>query len=133
MKAALDLEVGEVADPLDLADGFHVVKRIDLGGDHQGEHLRQWHLAHIQCASEDEAKMVLALAREGKIPWTTLVRQYSRDPESRERDGRLLRYRERKYGREFDKIVEALKPGDVAPTVLKGAKGWHVVRRMEPQ
>ena len=44
-----------------------------------------------------------------------------------------LRYRERKYGREFDKIVEALKPGDVAPTVLKGAKGWHVVRRMEPQ
>lgn len=133
VQAALDLEVGSVAGPIELPDGFHIVKRIPLEGDKQGSNLIQQDLAHIQCASEDEAKMVLGLAREGKLSWDTLVRQYSRDPVSRDREGRMLRYRRSKYGREFETMVKGLRPGDLAPEVLKSGQGFHVVKKLPPE
>lgn len=149
-KAALALDEKEIEGPIEAPDGFHVVKRIPLAGDNEGDHLRpDPDLAHILVAHRDaprapekagrskeearaRAERALQEAREGTLPWSVLVETYSDDPGSRDRKGRLLRYRRRSgvLSDEFDRAARHLSPEETAEEVVESDWGFHVLRRL---
>lgn len=149
-KAALSLDEKEIAGPIEAPDGFHVVKRLPLAGDNEGDHLRpNPDLAHILVSHRDAPRAPEKVARskeeardraarahleatEGKIPWSVLVETYSDDPASRERKGRLLRYRRRSgaYSDLFDRVVRHLGPAETAEGIVETDWGFHVLRRL---
>lgn len=79
--------------------------------------------------SEAEARALAESLREraASEPFEALAKQHSDDPSGR-RGGRLGVWRTGTMVPEFERVVAAARPGELAPLV-RTPFGWHVVRR----
>ncbi|MBN1879002.1 peptidyl-prolyl cis-trans isomerase [bacterium] len=97
----------------------------------------QCKISHILLNTKEEADSVLAEFKAGK-DFQYLVKTYSKDAQTANKDGNLgYLYRDgyvRGIGKdvEFENAVFALSAGDVS-NPIKTRKGWHIVRVDEKQ
>jgi putative PPIC-type PPIASE domain protein len=97
-----------------------------------------WHCAHIligmlQSADKDEAETVKQLADSiytairGGADFAELAKKYSTDVNSAKNGGELLHLQKGQTVPEFEKVLFALKPGEISAPVLSPF-GYHIIK-----
>ncbi len=125
---AWSLPVGKVSDPVTTELGVHILKVVDRTDTKVT--LRQILLrVPITDAdwarAKDRAEEVYQKAAGGQ-DFTTLVKNYSDDPNSREKNGLLGTFPLEKLTPAFRNALKGLKPGEVGKPV-KGTAGYFVL------
>jgi len=135
--AVKSLKAGEVAGVLRSAAGFHIVRVNDRRG-HVGEAMvTQTRARHIliktsELTSENDAKerILKLLDRvENKADFAEIARLQSEDA-SASRGGDLGWLSPGDTVPEFEKAMDALKPGQISPPV-RSPFGWHLIQVIE--
>jgi peptidyl-prolyl cis-trans isomerase SurA len=137
--AARDLKPGELSPVLRSASGLHIVKLVDRrGGAAAGpQQLEQTHARHIliktsEVLSDTEAEARLVALRERVVngaDFGELAKANSADL-SAARGGDLGWVNPGDTVPEFERAMNALKPGDVSGPV-RSPFGWHLIQVME--
>jgi peptidyl-prolyl cis-trans isomerase SurA len=136
--AAKNMKAGEVSPVLRSAGGFHVIKVLDRRGADDGARVEQTHVRHIlvrtsEVVSEADARRRLTDLRErmttGGADFGQLARQSSEDG-SASRGGDLDWVLPGDTVPEFERAMNALKPGEISPPV-KSPFGWHLIQVLE--
>jgi len=137
--AARDLKPGELSPVLRSASGLHIVKLVDKrGGAAAGpQQLEQTHARHIliktsEVLSDTEAEARLVALRERVVngaDFGELAKANSADL-SAARGGDLGWVNPGDTVPEFERAMNALKPGDVSAPV-RSPFGWHLIQVME--
>ena len=132
------LQPGEVTEVLRSPAGFHVVKLVDRRGAGAEQVLQQTRLRHIlvktsEIVSEADAQRRLRELRErivsGGADFAALARVHSGDA-SAARGGDLGWVFPGDTVPDFERAMEALKPGEVSQPV-KTPFGWHLIQVLE--
>ena len=132
------LKDGEISSVLDAPSGFHIIKLTGRRGVGERSKLTETHAQHILLqanAIRDEDQTRLQ-ARElfdrikGGADFAELARKFSDDPGSKASGGDLGWTPEGAFAPEFQKEVDALKPGDMS-TPFHSPFGWHIARVLE--
>jgi peptidyl-prolyl cis-trans isomerase SurA len=137
--AARDLKPGELSPVLRSASGLHIVKLVDRrGGAAAGpQQLEQTHARHIliktsEVLSDTEAEARLVALRERVVngaDFGELAKANSADL-SAARGGDLGWVNPGDTVPEFERAMNALKPGDISAPV-RSPFGWHLIQVME--
>ncbi len=138
--AVKDLRPGDVSGVLRSPAGFHVLKLLERRGVSAvvGPPVTQTHARHIlvrtsEIVSETDARRRLTDLRErivtGGADFADLARLHSEDG-SAARGGDLDWVYPGDVVPEFERAMNALKPGEISPPV-KTAFGWHLVQVLE--
>lgn len=61
--------------------------------------------------------------------FSAMVKQYSEDPGSKENNGTYAMFPAGQMVPEFENAVRAIKPGEIAPGLVKTSYGYHIIRR----
>ncbi len=138
-QALATMKPGEVSALLRSPAGFHIVKLNDRRESSAAEQpVPQTHVRHIlirtsEVVSEADAQRRLADLRErvvtGGADFATLARQYSEDG-SAANGGDLGWVYEHDTVPEFERAMDALKPGEISQPV-KTPFGWHLIQVLE--
>ena len=136
-EALKPLGVGELTPILRSANGFHILKLDDKRGGGAAVIVQQTHARHIllktnELVSENVARSrLLALTErlEHKEDVTALARAHSEDA-SATKGGDLGWLSPGDTVPEFERAMNALKPGEVSPPV-QTSFGWHLVQVLE--
>jgi peptidyl-prolyl cis-trans isomerase SurA len=132
------MQPGEVSDVLRSPAGFHVLKLIGRRGAGVDVIAPQTRLRHIlvrtsEVVSEADAQRRLAELRErivtGGADFAALARQHSADA-SAARGGDLGWVFAGDTVPDFERVMDALKPGEVSQPV-KSPFGWHLIQVLE--
>jgi peptidyl-prolyl cis-trans isomerase SurA len=135
------MKPGEVSEVLRSPAGFHVLKLLERRGAAAlgGPAVAQTRARHIlirtsEAVSEAEARRRLADLRErivtGGAEFAELARLHSADAASAARGGELGWIFPGDTVPEFERALEALKPGEVSQAV-KSPFGWHLIQVLE--
>jgi len=141
VEALAAMAPGEVSEVLRSPGGFHVLKLIERRGAlaFAGPVVRQTRVRHIlvrtgERVSEAEARRRLEELRErivtGGADFTALARAHSEDPASGARGGEIGWIVPGDTVPEFERAVDALRPGELSAPV-KTPFGWHLVQVLE--
>ncbi len=133
----LELEIGEVAPPLQNAAGFHIVKLLDMRGASQ-QRANETQVRHILVSpstirSDAEAKATAESVRErliGGEDFAALAREFSDDPGSALAGGELGWSTGEAFVTEFRDIMDATAIGEFSP-VFRSEFGWHVLQVLD--
>jgi len=138
-QALATMQPGGVSEVLRSPAGFHLVKLNDRRESSAAEKpVPQTHVRHIlvrtsEVVSETDAQRRLANLRErivtGGADFATLARQYSEDG-SAANGGDLGWMYEHDTVPEFERAMDALKPGEISQPV-KTPFGWHLIQVLE--
>ena len=138
-EAMRNLKPGEVAAPMRSAAGVHIVKLVDRrGGDAAAaQKLEQTHVRHIlvktsEVLSDAEAEARLRVLRERVVngaDFGELAKASSADL-SAAKGGDLGWVNPGDTVPEFERVMNALKPGEVSQPV-RSPFGWHLIQVME--
>lgn len=129
---------GEVSEVLRSPAGFHVLKLIERRGMEAGAPVTQTRVRHIlvrpsEVVSEADARRRLLDLRErivtGGADFAELARLHSQDG-SAARGGDLDWVYSGDTMPEFERAMDALKPGEVSQPV-KSPFGWHLIQVLE--
>jgi peptidyl-prolyl cis-trans isomerase SurA len=129
---------GEVSEVLRSPAGFHVLKLIERRGASSVAPVTQTRVRHIllrpsEVVSEAEARRRLLDLRErivtGGADFAELARVHSQDPTAA-RGGDMDWVLPGDTVPEFERAMEALKPGEVSQPV-KSPFGWHLIQVLE--
>mgnify|MGYP001563644377 FL=1 len=132
------LSPGGVSDVLRSPNGFHVLKLHESRGGPSLQPVRQTRARHIllrtsEILSADEARQRL-LALRGRIEhgedFAVLARAHSEDPGSATRGGDLGWMAPGQLVPEFQRAMDALKPGELSAPV-QSSYGLHLIQVME--
>ena len=133
--AAYGTPVGGISMPVRTRFGFHLVKVVDIRQappETEVSHILVRHGDKVR--SEAEAKEIIfsisdRLQAGGS--WDEICREFSEDPASRERGGRLPPFRKGQFSAaapEFEEVALSMeKPGEVSDPV-QSSFGWHIIR-----
>ncbi|HUH37489.1 MAG TPA: peptidylprolyl isomerase [Spongiibacteraceae bacterium] len=130
--AVTGLEPGEVADPLQSASGFHIIKLADARG--VAEIIQQTRVRHIllkpSAIRSDEqtralAEKLRAQAQAGAA-FSDLAREYSEDIGSAMEGGDLGWTSPGQLVPEFEATMEKTAAGEISEPV-KTRYGWHII------
>jgi len=136
--AVKGLRPGETSPVLRSPGGFHVVKLMDRRGAEEGAPVVQTHARHIlvrtnEVVSEADARRRLGEIRErivtGGADFAEQARQFSSDGTA-SRGGDLDWLLPGDTVPEFERAMDALKPGDTSQPV-KSPFGWHLIQVLE--
>ena len=136
--AIAKVQKGETSDIARSPNGFHILKVLDRRGAGAVPSVVQTRARHIlikasQIVSNDQAKARLAGYRERIVnkaaDFAELARQFS-DDSSRDKGGDLGSIYPGDTVPEFEKAMDALKPGDVSQPV-QSQFGWHLIQVLE--
>lgn len=134
-----NLRPGETAPLLKSANGFHIVKLNEKRGKDTTTVITQTRVRHIlikpsELTSESDAKTRLLQIRErleqGGAKFEDLARQYSEDLGSGAKGGELNWVNPGDLVPEFQKAMDALKPGELSQPV-QSPFGWHLIQVLE--
>ncbi len=129
------MRVGDVSPILRSANGFHILKLVDKRGNDTPVMVRQTHARHIlvrlnEVVSEDDAKRRLLALKErieiGNADFAELARLHSEDATAA-RGGDLNWLSAGETVPEFERAMDALKPGEVSDPV-RSPFGWHLIQ-----
>lgn len=132
------LKAGDVTEVLRSPAGFHVLKLVDRRGAGAEQVMAQTRLRHIlvktsEVVSEADARRRLEELRErivtGGADFSALARLHSADA-SAARGGELGWVFPGDTVPEFERAMDALKPGEVSQPV-KSPFGWHLIQVLE--
>ena len=135
--AVSKLQPGEVSDIIRSANGFHIVKLLEKRGRAAAQGVQQTHVRHIllrarEGLTEAQAKDRLATLRErvvGGVDFGELARTNSEDA-SASKGGDLGWIAPGDTVPEFERVMNALKDGEVSPPI-QTPFGWHLVQVLE--
>jgi peptidyl-prolyl cis-trans isomerase SurA len=136
-EALQKLKPGEVSALLRSPNGFHLLRLNEKRGAASPVMVRQTHARHIliktnELVSEDEAKRRLLALKErldNKADFAELARSQSEDT-SAVKGGDLGWLSPGDTVPEFERAMDALKPGEVSAPV-KTPFGWHLIQVLE--
>jgi len=132
------MKPGEISDILRSPGGFHVLRLLERRGAGAGRAVQQSHARHIlirtnELVSESEARRRLSDLRDrivnGNADFAQLARTNSVDV-SAAQGGDLGWIYPGDTVPEFERAMDALKPGEVSQPV-KSPFGWHLVQVIE--
>ncbi|MFN3595144.1 MAG: peptidylprolyl isomerase [Thiobacillaceae bacterium] len=135
--AVRDLPVGGLTPVLRSHNGFHILKLLDKRGKDVPTVIRQTHARHIliktnEIVSDADARNRLRLLRERVVngeDFAELARLHS-DDLSASKGGDLGWLSPGDTAPEFERAMEALKPGDVSQPI-QSPFGWHLIQVLE--
>jgi peptidyl-prolyl cis-trans isomerase SurA len=135
--AVSKLQPGEVSDIIRSANGFHIVKLLEKRGRAAAQGVQQTHVRHIllrarEGLTEAQAKDRLATLRErvvGGVDFGELAKTNSEDA-SASKGGDLGWIAPGDTVPEFERVMNALKDGEVSPPI-QTPFGWHLVQVLE--
>lgn len=134
-----NLQPGKVGELIKSANGFHIIKLLDKRGKDTTTIITQTRARHIlikpsELTSEAEAIARLTQIRErieqGGARFEALARQYSEDVGSASRGGELNWTNPGDTVPEFERAMNALKPGEISP-ITQSPFGWHIIQVLE--
>jgi peptidyl-prolyl cis-trans isomerase SurA len=133
LAALKKLQPGEVAPLLRSGNGFHILKLIDKRGEGVATSVTQTHVRHIliktnELTSEADAKSRLLQLKErldNGASFAELARLHS-DDGSASKGGDLGWVNPGDTVPEFEKAMDALKPGEISGPV-QTPFGWHLI------
>ena len=135
--AVLDLEVGDVSEPVRSTSGFHLVKLVDRQGSER-QMIRQTRARHIlvtldALTDNAEARRQLRVLRERIVngqDFGELARIHSDDPGSASRGGELGWVDPGNTVPVFERMMDSLEPGAISEP-FRSQFGWHLVQVLE--
>ncbi len=136
-EAVVKLKPGEVSDILRSSNGFHIVKLNERRGRNAAAMVPQTHARHIliktsELVSENDAKERMLKLKErldNKVDFAELARLQSEDTTA-SRGGDLGWLNPGDTVPEFEKAMDALKPGEISEPV-RSPFGWHLIQVLE--
>jgi len=131
------LKPGENSSVIQSPNGFHIVKLVDKRGKNVQLVVKQTHARHIlvktnEVISDDDARNRLALLKERiehGSDFAELAKLHS-DDLSANRGGDLNWLNPGDTVPEFERAMDALKPGEVSEPV-RSPFGWHLIQVLE--
>jgi peptidyl-prolyl cis-trans isomerase SurA len=135
--AVKTLKNGEDTPVLRSANGFHILRLIDKRGKDVATVVKQTHARHIliknnELVTDEEAQKRLAELRERIVngaDFDRLAKIHS-DDTSASKGGDLGWLNPGETVPEFDRAMNALKPGELSEPV-RSAFGWHLIQTLE--
>lgn len=137
LDAVRTLKPGEVSDVLRSSNGFHILKLNEKRNAEAPLLVQQTHARHIliktnELVSETEARSRLRTLKErldNKADFAELARVHSEDA-SASRGGDLGWISPGDTVPEFERAMDALKPGEISDPV-QSPFGWHIIQVLE--
>lgn len=139
LDATRKLQAGQVGELIKSPNGFHVIKLLDKRGKDTATIITQTRARHIlikpsELTSEADAIARLTQVRErieqGGAKFEALARQYSEDVGSASKGGELSWTNPGDTVPEFERAMNALKPGELSP-IVQSPFGWHIIQVLE--
>lgn len=139
LDAVRGLKPGEVSDLLKSPNGFHILMLNDRRGKDAATIITQTRARHIlikpsEITSEADAINRLTQIREriveGGEKFENLARQFSEDAGSASKGGELGWVNPGDTVPEFERAMNALKPGELSP-IVQTPFGWHLIQVLE--
>lgn len=93
----------------------------------KNEVLVQIHARHILVSDENRAKELLDKVKKGD-KFEDLAKEFSEDQNTKDNGGDLGWFEKGTLVPDFEKAAFALKPGEVAPDVVKTEFGFHIIK-----
>jgi peptidyl-prolyl cis-trans isomerase SurA len=135
LDALRDLPTGGVSDVIQSPNGFHILHLIARRGGAPAESVTQTHVRHIlvkpsEILSPEEARQKILQLREriaNGDDFAALARAHSEDPGSAANGGDLGWANPGQFVPEFEKAMDALKPGELSQPV-RSSFGYHLIQ-----
>ncbi len=133
--AAFNTPVGKVSKPFRSPYGYHIIKVLDRKpseGDVEVAQIMTYAPetkgVEGEKAAKAKAEEVLAKLKKG-ADWSEMVKEYSEDKFSIDKDGKLDRFGIGKMVPAFEEAAYSLKkPGDIYKAPVKTNYGYHVIK-----
>ncbi|MCE7525809.1 peptidylprolyl isomerase [Alloalcanivorax xenomutans] len=132
-ETAIDMQAGEISEPLRSGAGYHILKMIDRRGG-GGEHVvTQYRVRHVliqsdalttQEQAQTEAQRLHQQVVNGSVSLADVAREHSDDPGSRNQGGELGWVTPGQMVPEFEQMMESTPVGQVSP-VFQTQFGYH--------
>ena len=134
--AAFALQEGEISGVVETAVGFHIIRRVkpmtirvsQILITHEGSQGVDGASRRTREEALRRAADVLFRARKGE-DFAALAREYSEDPGTRARGGRMSRIDRGQMEPAFEEAAFSLQPGQVSD-IVETEFGFHVIRRI---
>lgn len=139
LEAVRGLKPGEASELIKSPNGFHILRLNDKRSKDATTIITQTHARHIlvkpsEITSEADALHRLNQIRErieqGGEKFENLARQYSEDAGSAAKGGDLGWVNPGDTVPEFERAMNALKPGELSP-IVQTPFGWHLIQLLE--
>ncbi|SOC12143.1 peptidyl-prolyl cis-trans isomerase SurA [Alloalcanivorax xenomutans] len=132
-ETAIDMQPGDISEPLRSGAGYHILKMIERRGG-GGEHVvTQYRVRHVliqadALTTEDQARAEAQRLHQqvisGSISLADVAREHSDDPGSRNQGGELGWVTPGQMVPEFEQMMESTPVGQVSP-VFQTQFGYH--------
>ncbi len=134
--AALNMNKGEISEPLRSGAGFHVLKMIDRRGGGAEKVVTQYRVRHVlvradTLTSEEQARAEINRLHEqvatDQVSFAEAAAEHSDDPGSGRQGGELGWVTPGEMVPEFEQMMVETPPGQLSP-VFESQFGWHFLR-----
>lgn len=134
---AKSMNVGDVAPPIRSANGFHIIKLLDLRGG-ESHFVKQTRVRHIlikpnEIRSLDEAEALANKIRNDLLTgkeFAAMAKTFSEDPSSARNGGELDWITPGSLVPEFEKVMDNIQIGKISKPFLT-QYGWHILEVLE--
>jgi len=135
-EAAINMNKGDISEPLRSGAGFHVLKMIDRRGGGSEKVVTQYRVRHIlvradTLTSEEQARAEINRVHDqiagGDLSFAEAAQEHSDDPGSGRQGGELGWVTPGEMVPEFEQMMIETPQGQLSP-VFQSQFGWHVLR-----
>ena len=134
--AAIDMNKGDISEPLRSGAGFHILKMIDRRDGGAEKVVTQYQVRHVlvradTLTSEEQARAEINRVHDqvasGELSFVEAAAEHSDDPGSGRQGGELGWVTPGEMVPEFEQMMVETPPGQLSP-VFQSQFGWHFLR-----
>ncbi|MEE3009334.1 MAG: peptidylprolyl isomerase, partial [Pseudomonadota bacterium] len=134
--AAIDMNKGDISEPLRSGAGFHILKMIDRRDGGAEKVVTQYQVRHVlvradTLTSEEQARAEINRVHDqvasGELSFAEAAAEHSDDPGSGRQGGELGWVTPGEMVPEFEQMMVETPPGQLSP-VFESQFGWHFLR-----